>query len=295
MSFEPVDVYLQDPNRNAVEGVFVKVYDSTGTRCFGMATTDANGHVGFLLETMEYTLRFYQFSTSFQQPQHIVVLESPAVNAFNIRCTPFVAPYSNDPRLCTASGFFRSITGAPNAYLDMHFINRFTPILLEGSGVFSERVHTRTDEDGYVQLDLIRCAEYCVVIEGMEDKPRKIMVPDQSSVNLPDLILPVAESVTFAEGVPPFTVQVGVGNELTLTPSLLASSGLPLQCINLDVNWQSSDPAVLGVSIVGGKTVQLRGLSPGSAQVLLTRNDQSIIRIPNTPITGQPVDVAVIP
>lgn len=293
MSFEPVDVYVTDktPLANPVAGVLVKIYNAAGSTFYTQGVTDAGGKASFLLETQQYSMRFYKAHVEFTQPQLFTVLAAPEVNKFDVKADVLVVPIATDPRLCRASGYFRNLNGAPKQFLDIHFIAKFSPILLEGDAIFSERVEIRTDKDGYACIDLIRCAQYDATIEALEDKPRCINVPDAASVNLPDLLLPVVASVVF-DPPGPYDLTVG-GPDVVVTPTLMTSDGRPLEGTALDdVQWQVADTQVAAV-LPSSTTLALRGLAAGSTELRCVRQNQSIVRIPNTPITGQPVALVV--
>ena len=294
MAYEPVDVYVIDQLSQApVDGVVVRVYSTDGKRKLGEGISDENGRAAFLLPgPAEYDLRFYKFATGFTQPLRISVLSDPATpgktpNAFNAYANLFEHPQATDPRLCRASGYFRAADGAPRPQLDIHFIATFRPALIDGSLVMDERRVIKTDNNGFGCIDLIRCAIYSVTIEHYEDQLRKIRVPDAPSVNLPDLLFPVVDSVTQD------AVSVGVGVDLELTPIVLDSAGVPLPGTAMhDVNWSVDDPAIVHLT-VGSEVLTVRGLVKGSTELLAERRDNSIIRIPATGITGVPVPVAV--
>lgn len=291
MSFEPVDVYVTAGTPAApVVGALVKVYNSSGTIFYTQAITDSDGRASFLLETLGYSLRFYKQHVGFAQPQLIDVLATPSTNQFNVTAEVLTPPIATDPRLCRASGYFRDVTGAPKRWLDIHFISKFSPLLLDGDGIVTERVHVRTDEDGYASLDLIRCAQYDAVVEALEDSPRLISVPDASSVNLPDLLFPVVSAVSFD---PPGPWTVAAGSELEVTPTVTTSDGRPLTGLATDdVRWSSSDDTVMAV-VFGTTSLTLRGIGAGTAELRAERLNTSIVRIPNSPISGQPVVVTV--
>lgn len=294
MSFEPVNLVVTDKTSMAtpIPNVLVKIYNVAGTVFYTQATTDENGVAAFLLESQSYSSRFYKAHVSFEQPQLLDIIADAGLagNTFDVQGDVLAPPIATDPRLCRASGFFRDLTGAPKKFLDLHFIAQFSPILLEGDAIFTERVAIRTDEKGFACLDLIRFATYSAYIEGDENSARCINVPDSASVNLPDLLLPVVDSVTF---IPVGPYVVGVGTELVLTPSVMTSDKRPLDGIAAaDVGWSSSDNQVLGVSTTAN-TVVLRGVAPGTANLVATRLNQTIVRIPNTPIKGQPVPVVI--
>lgn len=299
MSFEPVDVHIVDQLSSPIEGVLVKVYDPTGATFYTQATTNAEGVASMLLETLGYTMRLYKFQSGFAQPQHFVVNAPPAVNSFNVQGESFVLPLATDPRLCRCSGYFRDLDGSPKRYLDIHAIGQFAPILLDDAAVISEERHLRTDENGYAQVDLIRGAKYWGRVEslgsamaaaGTSTDLRCISVPDAASASLPNLLLPIVDKIVVSP-VGPYSLTVG--SEVTVTPEIYDSAGALLEgTATGDVQWKSSDEAVLRVT-AAQNTLVLRGNAPGTAQLLATRKDSSIIKIPNVPIMGQPLDVTV--
>lgn len=282
-SYQQVDVHiLNKATGEPVPGVMVRVYDETGKVFYSDSMTDADGKAGFLLWTRTYTLRFYKFQVRFTQPQVIEVLEgeggTPVQNAFNAYAETVDREPSPDPLLCRASGFFRDITGAPHRFLDIIFIGEFAPILLDGSGVLSERRMIRTDKNGWACVDLIRCARYSATVEGYEDQVRKINVPDAPSVSLPELLFPTAASVSF-DLPSPWTLSVG--STQALVPSVLTSTGVPLDgAANADVLYETEDPSIATVQLLDATTLQLTPVSAGSTKLLVKRRDTSIINIP---------------
>lgn len=292
MSFEPVDVFVETPLHDPVEGVVVKVYDSTGTTFFTQAITDPQGRASFLLETLMYSMRFYRFQVGFTQPQMFTVLAAPNVNVFDVQAEPFDMPIATDPRLCRCGGFFRDVSGAPKQYLDIHFIAEFAPLLLDSAAVVTEEQSIRTDSRGYAQIDLIRCGQYNAMMEATgSDKLRCINVPDLASANLPDLLFPRVDRVIWDIDAPYST---GVGSTIVLTPTVYDSAGKPLTGIAAsDVSWKSSDPSIASLEFTP-TTIIIRGNAVGTTQLTATRLDSTIIKIPNTPILGVPLNITVL-
>ena len=295
-SYQSVDIVVTDNTalKKPVEGLLVRVFDEQHVNFITESTTDSDGRAGFTLFTQKYNLRFYKFGVQVPQPQAFEVVEpspgDPLVQTFDVKATIFVPPIANDPRLCRASGYFRDVTGAPHAWLDIHIIGQFEPILLEGAGVLNERRAIRTDEDGFACIDLIRCAQYLATIQGHEDQQREIKVPDTPSVNLPDLLFPVVEEVSFDISGPH---SLSVGDTLVLTPNVMSSDRVEMVgTATGDAVWSSSDSTVFKVA-VGQTTLELTALAAGSAELRLARRDKTIIRIPDTPIQGVPVPVVV--
>jgi hypothetical protein len=279
MSWEPVDIFVKSAFL-PVEGVLVRVYDRAGTTIYSEVTTDAEGKASFLLPTGDYSVRLYKFAHSFKMPQHFSVvtpgyLEPP--NTFDVQCTTVTPPLANDPRLCRLSGYFRDLNGAPKRYLDLHLRGKFSPLVLDGAAVVSETVAIRTGEDGYAQIDLIRCAEYEVRIESLETEPRCIQVPDSSSANLADVLFPVVSRVVYAPEPP---VEVAAGESVTLTPTVLTSSGVPLVgTASSDVLWKTTDESIASVS-AGLTELTVTGVAPGTTTLKPVRIDQSIMVVP---------------
>lgn len=290
MSYEPVDVYLKDQLGQPIPEVIVRVFNPAGSVFFTQQTTDVDGKASFLLFSQDYSMRFYKFRATFPQPQMFTVLSAPEVNTFDVKAEVFVPPIANDPRLCRCSGYFRDPDGSPQEWLDMHVYPEFSPIVLDQAGVMPRDVAIRTNEDGYVEVDLIRGGCYRVTIEAQDNEERTIRVPDLASCNLPDLLFAVVKRVVFD---PPGPWTVAIGAELEVTPTVYDSAGATLTGTGQnDVEWSSSDRDVLGLS-VKETTLVLRGIAAGSANLQAARKDLSIIRIPNVAVEGQPVAVSV--
>ena len=154
----------------------------------------------------------------------------------------------------------------------------------------TERVRIKTDKDGYASIDLIRFGMYQVTMEAMEDFPRFITVPDQASVNLPDLLFPVVGQVVLDPAGP---YALTVGEDLVITPVVTTIAGVVLEgTATTDVQWKSSDTTVVTV-LPSQDTITLRGVAVGIAELQAERLDETIIRIPNTPIVGVPQPITV--
>lgn len=292
MAYVPVDVYLVDtsPQANPIVGVVVRVYSQNGAMFFTQVSTDTNGHAGFLLpDSTTYQLRFYKFGVGFQNPWYMQVQPSPAVNSFTVSAELVTPPVPADARLCTAFGTFRRPDGSAAPYLDIQFIPKFKPLILDGSALLVERATVRTDCNGYVELNLIRGGQYDVTIQGLEDMQRYVNVPDAPNWNIADLLFPVVSQITFD---PPGPLTVGVGQQIQVTPTVYTSDGNEDTCGAYDVAWSSDNPQVMGLNIAGG-ILTLNGLSAGTANIIAVRLDQTIVTIPPTPIQGIPMPVTV--
>lgn len=294
MEYESVNLYiLAADTREGLAGVFVRVFLANGTSIVGEATTSSEGVASFLLPgTANYEARFYKFGVTFTQPVVLSVISNPATprntpNNFEILASVPRRETATDPRLCRASGYFRSLTGTPRADLTMHFMGTFQAALLEGSLVMDERTILRTDEQGFASIDLIRCANYSVTIENYEDSLRTIRVPDESSANLPDLLFAVVSQVQLDP------INIAVGETVRVSPVVLDSAGTPLPgTAYADLSWTVDNPSIAFVQ-VEPEVLQITGLASGVASLLATRLDTSIVAIPSLGIQGGSIAVTV--
>lgn len=292
MSYQPADIYLSDttPQENPILGVVVRVYSQDGAIFFTQVTTDGEGHVGLMLPApATYQIRLYKFGVSLPNPTYLNVVDSPS-NSFDISAEILTPPIPADARLCTAFGYFRRPDGSPADSVDIHFIPRFKPLLLDGAALLTERAVVRTNEKGYVEINLVRHGQYDVTVEGLEDYQRHISVPDLANINLPDLLFPVVTQVLFD---PPLPATLGIGDDFQSTPKVIFSDGNePKHGTTYAIRWSSSNDHILAVMTAGG-VLTLRGIAAGGAQVQGIRSDRSIVRIPEPGILGLPFSVAV--
>ena len=295
MSLAPVDIYVNDttPLAGPVAGVAVKVTSRDGTTFFSQGITDSSGHAGFLLpDSTTYQIRLYKFQVSFVNPQLIAVQPSPATNSFTFSAQLLTPPISKDSRICVAYGFFRDITGAPLANELVHFIPKFMPAWVDGSAVLGGTIIKRTDEKGYMQIDLFRHAHYDCLVEGEEDLTRYIKVPDAPNVNLPDLLFPVVSMIEWNPMQGSYTLQAG--KQLTVGFQVYASDGECLGPAAGQIRWHNSDQGVVGIA-PGRDTVTFSGGTPGTATVRVTRADHSIVHIPDCGVVNGEITIVVTP
>jgi hypothetical protein len=291
--YESVDVVVRDtsPARNPISGVLVRVYDIDGKTIHTQAMTDYTGHAGFLLPAdLTFQLRFFKERVGFTNPQYILVSPAPALNIFDVACDVLTPPISTNGRLCVANGYFKRVDGSPAAWVDMHFIPQFGPVVLDGDLVVPEQLMIRTNAAGYAEIPLIRYGKYNVTMQGFENYQRCIAIPDAPNVNLADLLFPVVDRVLFNPTTP---VVMSVGEERSLSTFVFASDGnlLPNGYAE-DTIWTSSDQGIVTLHF-HASTLILRAFNPGVAEIRAVRSDQTVIRIPDRPIQGLPLVITV--
>jgi len=307
-----VRVFVVDellPTPSPIVGVSVRVFDATGMTFITQNQTVLVGNdaiADFTLDgdvpAVEYQIRLSKLGVAFdgllgddsKSPQFIQVYypvgSSPSgTNDFTVQGQTYHRPAATDPRLCRASGFFKRGDGQPYPWLDLMFVPAFKPTIVDGDGIIGSTVTGRTDENGYFEIDLYRTGIYHVTMEGLEDVPREVTVPDVSSVNLIDLLFPVVASVVFT----PSSVNLAVGESLDVFPEVRGSDGRLLEGAAVsDVLYTMLDTAVAGVQAKTDRIV-VQGLSAGTTEVNVDRVDKSIVLIPDTGITYTPFAITV--
>lgn len=315
---ETVKFFVEDQNANPIVGALVRVFNvSSGAlvtqQYSALVGADAVADVTLNGDDpeIEYTIRLSKTGVAFDgsipgsaSPQLIQIF-SPVANSptgtnnFSLKGQTFTRPVATDLRLCRCSGFFRDGAGRPLANLDIKIINQFKPAVVEGDAVLGERLDLRTDSEGFAQVDLFRHGKYCAWVDSIQATdndstgalsfPRSIVVPNSSSANLVSLLLPYVESVVFN----PPVVSLSVGDRLVVFPTLTASDGQVLSGAAIeDVTYACSDLTVAGFAAEADKIV-IEARSAGTAQISVTRLDQTIVTIPDTGITGSPLLVTV--
>lgn len=269
-----------------VAGVTVRFFDALGAQLLTGGTTDEDGEVDVLLPEATYTVRLYKAGMSFGPPTSISV-DGAEDNVWDLSGASVAPPTSPDQRVCVVFGTFRDAFHQPLSGVDIHILPKFDPAMVDGDLVLVHTKGVRSDEDGYVEFPLLRCAKYDVTLQGGEQAIREVSVPDLPNINVGDLIYPVVARVELAP------VAVSVGESVEVTPVVYASDGNILQgTAHEDVTWTVEDSAVASIAALD-ETLRIIGLSSGSTQILATRSDRSIITIPDTGIAGQPVSLTV--
>jgi hypothetical protein len=312
---ETVSIIVSDQDNNPVVGALVRVFDSTGVT---FITQDYAVLVGgkavaeFTLAgdtpAIPYTIRMSMTGVAFdgslgnssKSPQLITVLSPPTLpNVFAVTCETFVRPTAPDPFLCRCSGFFKDITGNPLVSLPMRFINEFGPTVVGGAAILGEGIDMQTDQYGYLSIDLYRKGIYMAWVTSIQAAdndsehaigfPRFMMIPDQSSADLPTLLFPIVSNVD----VTPNPIVLAVNQNIVPDVVVTADDGRTLigtACE--DVLYTVVDQTIASISVTLN-TLTLLGVQPGVTQLLAVRKDQSIVKMPLVPIMD-PITITVI-
>ena len=309
MASETVRVYVVDqqtPTPDPIENVLVRICNAAGDTFITDDYTDVSGIADFTLDgddpPNEYQARLSKTGVAFdgslgddsKSPQLLEVYSPPAnapsgTNDFTVKGQTFSRPVASDPRLCRASGFFRRADGRPYPNLDLIFTPRFKPAIVDDDSVMWGNINLRTDEDGYLEVDLFRFGEYSVMVESLEDCPRLVVVPDASSENIVELLFPVVQQVVFA----PVSVSLAAGETAEVLTTVIGSDQRVLEgTAPADVEYTSADMDVATVTVHSDRLV-ITAVAAGTTQIDVARRDETIVLIPDSGITYTPLSITV--
>jgi len=306
----PVDIYVKDqgPVPAPISGVFVAALDPTTFALVATAMTDVNGRAAFslpgtLTPGTSYELRFFKLGVIFQNPKQILVEDPPVTtNKYDMSGTLLTLPVATDPRVCRCTGRFMSFSNTPIAGATVRFMAKAesglqVPKIVDGNIISAESFASKTDADGFLTVDLIRTAQYYVTFSGEDDVVWNILVPDQSSANLIELIHPAPVLLKWdALEAPLNAVSVQVG-ETKVIPFIIVYSDYEETAKGATrwIKFINGDDTKMSVGYSDGQ-VSVEGIAVGVANVTTEMlPDLKPVRVPAYNITAPPLVVTVTP
>lgn len=300
MALETVTIHVltDDLSPVPVDGVSLRIYDSTGTT---LITSGVSGAVttGVLEVTLPggsptpYQLRSYKAGVSIVSPQYLDVYSPPVdapsgTNIFSVEAHVLGVSEATDSLLCRCSGFVRGPDGSARPGIDISFIPLFRPLVAGGSAVLGERVTVQTDAAGYVSIDLFRTGIYYATVESHDNTPREVVVPDRSSLNIAYLLFPVVAAITYD-----VALALATGTDLEVVPTVRCTNFQALDGVaDADVSYSTDDPAIASINVLSDRIV-VHGISPGTTTLRVTRTDNSVVYLPDPGLSGDETPVVV--
>lgn len=274
------------PGGDPISGVYVALYDSTGTTLQTSATSGADGRV-FLGDIAEAT---YELRITAPAPAKVqkgtlqqIVVQGAGDQAFDVVIDTSSLSESGKADVCRCSGVFIDPYGDPVRDVSLYFSEELIPTLLytaadnKTKAVVPRKLVTKTDASGFASVDLIQDASYNVYMEGFENISRIIKVPKLTTSSLPDVLFPVVDRVEYelsnvilAPAAAP-TITVNVGTETTLDTYTVFRSGVREKGLN-DVTFDqtNTDKDIVSVSLTDGG-ILLEALAVGSTSIEVKR------------------------
>lgn len=306
----PVNIYIEEDSvlHPPLQGVAVAVLDPQTMTLVAIGSSDADGRAAFLLPGGTYEARFFKAGIAFTNPKSLEVNE-PALpespNGFSVSGLPFgVFGVPVDPRLCRCVGRFVNYQNQPvaNSLVSISMdadLTQKSPKVVDGSMVSPSSMEVRTDQNGFVVLDLLRTGKYWVVFAGEEEEPWSFTVPDRASANLIELIHPQPVSLTYDQGVAPgnqVSVQVG---SILLVPLSVFFSDYQSHLNGLDAIIEFTNTASEFADVVFQSNIAqlvIRGKQAGATTVTVAaRAGLFPNRLPDYTLSAPVLNVTVTP
>lgn len=282
------------PSGLPVADVFVALHSSTGD-FIASATTgavdplDANSGRAFLgvRAADTYEIRITPPSGHrIVAPLQTIAVSGTGDNYFDVQVETTGLPASPDSRFCRCSGTFSDAYGHPATKLRLQFGDAGTvPQLLIGADAVARGVAVRTfsvitDRSGYCSVDLIRGADYSVIMAGYEDTVLIVRVPDAASAPLVDMLFPMVDLVEYRDAgtlltptdTPSITISLsGEPAGRTLDATTVMRSGLRQPGL-VDLTMRKSNSTVVMAS-TAPNGILLKPLTVGSATIWMDYRD----------------------
>lgn len=176
--------FLDSVNADApVPDLLVQVYNAAGTVFVTSGTTDTLGVVVFSLPIATYILRMYKAGVS-SEDEEIEVISGGIEE--DVEVSSIVVAPPSSPQLCRVYGDFMTMAGIPIEQFKIRVTNLYDP----ETSVFSvgETTNTfETDEDGHVEMDLVRGMRVRVSLVTTPIT-REFVVPSSPTANLLTLL-----------------------------------------------------------------------------------------------------------
>lgn len=263
------------PTGNPLEDVTVRVYTEDGATFVTEGVTDEDGELVLELEdATTYWVRFFKIGYRFPSQLLVDVDSGASSNTFDVEAVDLtILPPATVPYLCRASGFVRGGDMAPKPGVKLTFMGTGKPRVVYGQVIVVQDVIVQSDEDGWVEVDLVRNGFYDVVVDGLDDTVERVAVPDRGSVSIVELIWPYVAALEYDAGE---SVGVDVGDDVVVTATTTLSSGVttPFTMDNEKkatstatfIRLTVTDPLVCTINLVDD-TLTIHGKAAGTTTI----------------------------
>lgn len=270
-------------------GVFCALY-SAGGDLLQTDTTDGDGEA-FLgsraAGTYEVRLTAPAGSvlTSGTRQNVVVAADDPADLAIDVRLTLNTISAPSDPVICRCAGLFVDPAGKPFADAVLTFSEKTLPQLTyapstnTATGVLPRPITCRLDSKGYGTVDLIRGAEYAVMVGPLSNTTLEVVVPDTQTAPLPDVLFPLVDRVEYtSEGglLTPAapTLAMQIGEIVTLALETVYRSGYRVVGLSR-VSLTNLDSELVSMQLTSGGELVITALAAGEVVIQATRDAEA--------------------
>ena len=165
--------------------------------------------------------------------------------------------------LCRVSGYVIDHLGRPKKGLRVRVSNSDTPAVTPDYAVFGEQVDVISDQNGFVQFDLLRSGTVQILFADRGRQSHEVHVPDAATASLWDLVYPYLASAELAIA----DAVLAVGESSTAIVTGTFSDGRTLDVSSYSA-LSSASPAVATVS-----GCSVTGVAAGAAAISVASVD----------------------
>jgi hypothetical protein len=275
-----------------VDDVLVRIFNEAGDTFITSGTTGAVVPGSGEVELTVPSDGTYRAKFSMAAPGYTVVtpqlLDVPVTDdaVFEITLDLFQLEPATDPELCRVSGHILRGNKRPAAGVELFFTSIAEPIIQGQSIILGKKVRVLSDDTGKVVVDLVRQGKFRVFVEGLEDIPTQVEVPDRAWTDIKDLLFPSVELVTFT----PNPISMLVDDIQDVDVQFTYRSGLvrgPLELVwdDLSVSYSVSPTTGLLLGFLSTGQLRLRAQSAGTYTITPTITSNQVI-LPEPVVTG---------
>ena len=284
----------------AIAGAQVRVYSESGDTFVTLGTTGSDGEVTFDLPDDTYWVRFFKTGFSFPSRQSATI-DAAETNIFDISGDNLEElPPSAADGICRVSGYLVGAGGEPLPGASLEFtLNADYRRISVNRLVVSSKITSKTNKEGYFEIELLQGGMYDALIQGMEDSVVPVKVPEVQAVRITELLWPYAARVEPSAA----AVSLSVGSTVEVPVTVVTSSYLEtpyeyfedkLRTIRA-ASWvraSSSDTDVVSVTLVKD-SLRVTGLSAGSATVTFSEIGNREKRLPSIDLEYDSIAIMV--
>lgn len=191
-----VNIYVKNDDvlNSPVQGVVVAIYNMSSV-FVTQQTSDSLGLASVSLPTGNYRVYAFKLGFSILQPQLLTV---PIATSIDYELIGHIRelPESLDPKTIRVSGYLTDSSNRAKKNHTLQFFHDYT-LVVDETVVSNIPVTYMSDEKGYFQFDLMRKQKYKHDYL-LEQELCNIETPDLPAIELPNLIFPIPQLLTFS-------------------------------------------------------------------------------------------------
>jgi hypothetical protein len=205
----------------------------------------------------------------------------------------------SNPRICRCAGLFTDPAGQPFEGAVLTFTEKALPQLVHNTGtdvmtaILPRIITCVTDSTGYGTVDLLRGAEYAVMVGSMANTTLDIVIPDTATAPLPDVLFPLVDRVEYiplAGVLTPVsapTLALAIGGTATIPLETVYRSGYRVAGLSR-ITLTVADDTIITIELTSDGDLLITGVAAGVETVEVERDDETAGTsvLPATPVRG---------